>query len=329
MDNSAYIKNLIRGLSNESSELSKEEMERFEALYPNQKEEGDKLSEIWELTSRYKSSATFDADSAFAKFKNNNLSEVSNTVPVVRPKKGRVVFFRRRMVLTAVAACFGLLFASMFLFNNSTSLYNSSDAIQQHLLADGSSLHLMPGASIAIANEFGENNREITLKSGEVLFDVKKSTLPFEVDIRNSEIRVTGTQFLVSNADQISVDLYEGSIDYFAQGKKYALVAGMSLQESSQGVSVSQGNDASILDLVNNKLSFDKTPLNEVFERLSLFYGVEFESKVDIPQDIHFTSILLEDASLKSILETLEVSFGADIEQISDKKYQIQSISQN
>lgn len=325
MENNAYISKLLKELSEGSNEMAQQELKGMEYANPSLKNEREEIEHVWELAESYQSKISFDADAAFSKFKAEHISEVPTKNISAGPK---VFVLRRRLVLSSIAASVALLIAGWFAFFSGETITNNSSLIQKHLLADGSVLHLMPDAEITLSSSFGEDNRRVELQSGIALFDVEKSSEPFEIDLGNSTIEVTGTLFSVKKDKNIIVNLFEGSIDYASHTGVMQVKAGQSLvHDSEHGVVTSNTVDNSLLDFIDNKLSFDKTPLDEVIARLESFYNVTINSKVDIPNDLHFTSTLLDQVSLQNILETLEISFNAEIQKVSETEYSIVSLS--
>lgn len=326
MENSIYISKLLKELSEGSDKLSQQELESLEYANPSLKEERSEIEHIWKISESYKTEMSFDSNAAFAKFKSNN---IDNRIEKVSAEP-KVFFLRRRFVFSSIAASVAILVAGWFMFFSAETISNDSSHIQKHLLADGSIMHLMPESKVKLSSSFGASNRNISLNSGIALFNVEKSQTPFEVNLGNSVIEVTGTLFSVKKSDDISINLFEGSINYEVNNVLTQCSAGQSIfHDSKGGVVKSNSVDNSILDFIDNKLSFDKTPLDEVILRLESFYNVSISSEVAIPNDLHFTSTLLDQASLKSILETLEVSFDAKIQKDSESEYTIISLAEN
>lgn len=107
-----------------------------------------------------------------------------------------------------------------FILNSSKEITNQTlvwdnGNISKITLPDSSLVIMNSGSSIKYNNNFGISNRNIIL-TGEAFFKVKKNEkLPFLVTAEKVEIEVLGTQFSVSNyneLDKIEIILKEGNI---------------------------------------------------------------------------------------------------------------------
>lgn len=96
-------------------------------------------------------------------------------------------------------------------------------------LADGSQLTL--AAQSAVDVDYSGKTRQITLLSGEALFDVvHDARRPFQVDADKVVVRVLGTSFDVARSDAgIKVEVREGAVGVDANGTPYRLSAGQRL----------------------------------------------------------------------------------------------------
>lgn len=284
------------------------------------------LSGIWEASKAYKANTTFNSQQAFNSFK-DKIANLEPEAPVVAETKV-VTLKSRYQYLTGIAATAALLIGAWFLYPSDTITYdNFGDSTQQFSLVDGSNLYLFPGASLEIGKDFSKDNRNLNLKTGQVVLDVESSKIPFIMSMDDNDIVVTGTKFSANfNDDDIVVNLYEGAINYTYDGKVVGCTQGTQLIHDLKTGKVDKINtvDKSLLDFANGTLSFINTPLEDVFTRLEQFYNVKFTSSQDFADDLHFTSAVLDDQSLESIIKTLEVSFNLDINQVDDSNYSIQ-----
>lgn len=286
----------------------------------------NELTDIWDASKAYKSEVTFNSQNAFNAFKDSvaNLEpdlQVATETPVVSLK-------RKYQYLTGIAASAALLIGAWFLYPSDTITYNNdSSTTQQFALVDGSSLFLFPGASLEIGKSFSEDNRNISLNSGQVIVDVESSKVPFVLNMDKNEIIVTGTKFSASFGNEdIIVNLYEGAINYEFDSQIVECTQGTQLVHDLKTGEVNRimNVDQSLLDFVNGTLSFIDTPLDDVFDRLEQFYNVEFTQTKKFDQDLHFTSAVLANQSLDNIIKTLEVSFNLNIKKVDESLYSVQ-----
>ena len=103
-------------------------------------------------------------------------------------------------------------------------LVNTSNAPQEHRLADGTIISLNQGAQLRYAPGFGTQHRSVALV-GEAFFEVASNPdLPFEVHTQELTTRVTGTQFNIQqSAEQIKVTLVEGAVELQTDQQKIQL----------------------------------------------------------------------------------------------------------
>lgn len=195
-----------------------------------------------------------------------------------------------------IAAALVLLVASVYIFINMDNskeqlVAQSIQSVKKSLptgqkmkifLPDGSTVWLNAESSITYPERFDDENRIVTL-TGEAFFDVNKDPLkPFIVKTQNMDITVLGTKFNVNNyqGEVTDVALESGKVMISAGSKKtkYLLAPG-------EGISINGKSGKTIRYDVDPKLAFqwkdgmiyfDKADFNEVINRLSRWYGVDF-----------------------------------------------------
>lgn len=144
----------------------------------------------------------------------------------IRPVAGKSSVFKKtifRVIKFAAAAA--IIAAVWFVGRNAlfNKLSNEVETIKvpagksmNMALADGTCIWLNSGTEIDIPVVFSNKVRKVRLKSGEVLFDVKKAaSRPFVVDTYAGDITVLGTKFNVSVEEDrgyFSTALLEGSV---------------------------------------------------------------------------------------------------------------------
>lgn len=154
-------------------------------------------------------------------------------------------------------------------------------------LADGSKVWLNSGSILEFPAQFSGNNREIRLQSGEMYIEVNHhDEKPFHVQTGYCEVRVYGTKFNISNyADSPqSVVLVEGSVSLQLSGNKELFLSPNEQALYAEGgffdtrtVDVEQ-----FISWKDGYLSFDKTPMTEVLQRIGRYYNLLFDFENDI-----------------------------------------------
>lgn len=131
------------------------------------------------------------------------------------PRARRAVARRRWLPLgagIAAALALGLLLRLAWPEQVPAVAYAAVDRIESLSLADGSSVRLDKGATMAV--RIGKARRDIELQQGRAVFDVARDPdRPFVVDAGVGTITALGTQFQVQReGENVSVILVEGSV---------------------------------------------------------------------------------------------------------------------
>lgn len=150
-------------------------------------------------------------------------------------------------------------------------------------LEDGSTMHINSGSLVMFPVPFGKNKREIFVE-GEIFIEVKKDTnVPFVVITPTFEICVSGTSFNVStykDTNESSVVLAEGAIEVSFADNSHANVKmkpGYQLIiNDGKPEKLRQVNVGDHISWINRMLLYRGEKLSSVFNKLRLYYGVEF-----------------------------------------------------
>jgi transmembrane sensor len=141
-------------------------------------------------------------------------------------------------------------------------------------LADGSRITL--SASSTLVTRLAERSRRVQLLAGRAYFDVAHDAArPFAVSAGATEIRVTGTQFDVLNAPHgVRIAVAEGIVNVSgAQSKTARLIAGESVESTTEGVLGAVGHFQAQIDLAwrKGRLVYVDVPLEEVLAEVNRF----------------------------------------------------------
>jgi len=228
----------------------------------------------------------------------------------------------RRSSWRLLAACLTVLVASIFVLNTISNegptTIAATDLIENVTLPDGSTVRLIPGASI----EFFDNedlafNRNLKLIEGKAFFDIIKSTKPFTVVTSNSETTVLGTSFGMDSNDFFTeVVLAEGSVVLAGNkdgANKVILEPGQMSRVTAAG-DVSRPLGVDVVDALHwtEMFIFRSTSVEDAVDRISTFFGV----KVDLEEALLNKKINATydyGVGVEYILETISESLGADV----------------
>lgn len=187
------------------------------------------------------------------------------------------------------------------------------------ILSDGTEVILNANSTIIYPEKFAADKREVTI-TGEVFFNVKKSTIPFIVSMGSSYVKVYGTSFNINarNQSNIETTLINGSVGIGTSGmtEKMLKPNQMAILNSNlkecQIVDVDANNsvgwrDGSIICLNNN--------LEYLINDLQAWYGVDIrydkckEIVKNTKMNILIKHTLEIDAALKLIEKVIDVKF--------------------
>lgn len=181
----------------------------------------------------------------------------------------------------------------------------------QLVLADGSSVWLNAASSVRFPAAFKANERRVEI-TGEVYFEIAKSTAPFIVSVNGMEIKVLGTDFNVNaypDEAVIKTTLLEGKILVSNANSQQVLQPGDQLQ-------VDQDNKFTLLKDVdtdseiawkNGYFSFDNADLFSIMRQISRWYDVEivYEGKTS---NRRFGGEISRNTNVSQVLKILEES---------------------
>jgi transmembrane sensor len=205
---------------------------------------------------------------------------------ITQPKK--VIGFDWLKVAASVVLLAAFTYGMWFFGSTDISLI-TKQTITEQSLSDGSVI-LLNANSRLTAKDFDRKSRAVSLV-GQAHFNIQKAKNKFEVKTSTGTIEVYGTQFDVYTNEQTQftmVELYEGSVGYLANGKKYMLLPGQRLTSESGVVSI---RDFEKPVSWNEHISCQDVPLSYIFGQLKLTYNVGFDVSEKLLK-VHYTLTL-------------------------------------
>jgi ferric-dicitrate binding protein FerR (iron transport regulator) len=197
------------------------------------------------------------------------------------------------------------------------------------VLQDGTQVQLNSGSRLQYPKTFGLFSRKVKL-TGEGYFAVaKESTRPFEVDLKDIKVKVTGTHFNAKaypNDKTIRVALEEGSVNIADRtDKTFPMKVGESAEyDRTTGVcKITQAPDMTLHTAWRTKsLNFYRTPLKEIIKTLERQYEVQFDVNDSALLNYRF-SISTSKINLDEVLSDLEKVSKVSFKQNDEGKYRI------
>lgn len=195
---------------------------------------------------------------------------------------------------------------------------STSDGQQKVLtLYDGSKITLNANSSIRYPSTYKGGDLSVELK-GEAYFDIERKTggqkRTFSVNIPGATVEVLGTEFNINSyGPEAKIILVEGSVNVFMrdsarnEGASEIMQPGQlaTLSRASGRISMQDVNADLHTAWLQDKLVFDRTPLQTVAERIGNIYNVEFQLNDKQMEEI-IVSGSLPNNNLKVFLNALE-----------------------
>lgn len=199
------------------------------------------------------------------------------------------------------------------------------------VLQDGTQVQLNSGSRLQYPKTFGLFSRKVTL-TGEAYFSVAKElSRPFEVDLKDIKVKVTGTQFNVkayAEDTKIRVALEEGSVNIADLRKKvYPMKVGESAEyDRKSGVcKITEASDITTHTAWRTKsLNFYRTPLRDIIKTLERQYEVQFYVTDSALLNYRF-SISTSKINVNEVLNDLEKVSKIRFKLNAGQKYSITS----
>jgi ferric-dicitrate binding protein FerR (iron transport regulator) len=253
----------------------------------------------------------------------------------------RVRTFRFRVVAAVIIPFLVLIGAFTYVANRS-GVFQSEELAEfvvpfgeqlTVVLQDGTQVHLNSGSRLQYPKMFGFFSRNVKL-TGEAYFSVaKEATRPFEVDLKDIKVKVTGTHFnakAYSEDKTIRVALEEGSVSIADKTEKiYPMKVGESAEyDRITGVcKITETPDMTLHTAWRTKsLNFYRTPLKDIVKTLERQYEVKFEV-IDSSLLSYRFSISTNKINLNEVLNDLEKVSKVRFKLNEDSKYTITSMN--
>ncbi len=193
-------------------------------------------------------------------------------------------------------------------------------------LPDGSEVKLNSGSSLIYPERFEGITREVEL-IGEAFFSVRKNAeKPFIVKTKNLSTTVLGTSFSVSAYSYMPstlVTLLEGKVNVEPiKGQASSSIELIELNPGEQAelnltngkFSKSEVDLKKFLAWKDGVLYFEREPLEKVFNRLSKWYGVEFEVSDQLLESKCKLDGEFDNESLEIVLKSISIVYGFEYE---------------
>jgi transmembrane sensor len=234
-------------------------------------------------------------------------------------------------VLKYAAAVAAVIVMSMFIWKmNSpsdrtrtiTKIEAPKGARTSIILPDSSRVWLNAESRIAFDQEFGKDNRDLTLE-GEAFFDVTKDDVPFNVHTNSYDIAVLGTAFNVKvypDDDISSTTLVRGSLkvtrvnskgdteEFLLRPNERIVLRGDSASRINNSITLEKNIDAAAeADWKDGWLTVRGESLEELSKKIERLYNVRIEFQNDKMKSYRYSG-RIQQFSLEQVMNALALT---------------------
>ena len=314
------IELITRVLSGEAAADEKHQLEIWRTKTAENEKEYQAIAKLWNITESASGKADINLDKEW---------QVQNQK--ISGNKGRMISLNR---VLQIAAAVVMVFGLAFFLNQQIHTVATKTAeaeITKVSLPDGTIISLNASSKITYDKDFGQTNRNISLK-GEGFFDVASNKeLPFVVQAQGASIRVVGTQFNIKAykyQDQVKVTVIEGTVELYESkmpAKRTTLIAGETgvFVKKKKAIQKRAIHDINDISWKTKHIRFENTKLEDVITILNNTYHHNFEladhmKACRVTVEFHDKDLAAVLKVLKSTLD-LKISMDKDLIVISGK----------
>lgn len=317
-----YISLITKKLN---SELNAAELKELNTWLSGSSSNANTLSDfkdVWGSVSSYKSSVTFDADVAYESFiKKYNIEPSDNLGKPVGNGSSVIRFIFSILTIAA------LVIGGKQLMNSINHGVSNDQLVSRLINLDANST-----ATLAPSTQLDFNKDEFTVSNlnGQVYFDIDRRGNTLNLDFDEITANASGALFNIQNYQEdkkLIADVEKGTVSFNVSDKEIKVGQGKRLiytdgSDEAQIVS----SDPSSFAWEKGELSFDNTPLAEVFSSIEKFYGVNIEVVDDSKLEGHLTAIKFRPDSLNECLQMINSSIKMTIVRKGLKQIEISNI---
>lgn len=312
--NEQEITQLIsRMLADEASADEKLRLEQWRHQHADHEAQFQQMKLIWDHAALFKDEV--DTDAAWEKF--------SARLNSARKKLSLTYYLR---IAAAVIFIGGVgLFVATLLWGPSTqSVKTASGEVKEIVLPDGSIAWLNHDSKLEYDNHFNGKVRAIRL-NGEAFFEVVKNPdQPFVITSAHSVTTVLGTSFNLTAFDSlgdVNLTVVSGKVSFMStqtQNEVIVMANESATITQSEGASKNDHADVNEIAWKTKKLSFNDTPLSEVFKSLEHYFNVKITTANTQINSCHFTGEFIN-PTFKEVMDVVAKTLQLSYEQKARK----------
>ncbi|MBN1145466.1 MAG: FecR domain-containing protein [Bacteroidales bacterium] len=286
------------------------------------------LEKVWKLTGTLEQTTPADVDSEWARF----VEQRDQVIPLSRRLPGTglnlKVFYRYAAVLLPLFMVSALVYFMVSGRNGGSDWITLTTGTnrQQLTLSDGTEVWVNRNSVFRYANKFSSRERKVSIK-GEAFFKVAKTGSPFLVDAGETQVRVLGTRFNVNNYKEgrlTEVVVEEGKVLFEEKSRtrnSVMLEAGEKGTYLGKRTPISKQADFNnnAASWVNQQLSFDNVPLQQVVQDVARYFAVDLVLAKELENCLF--SGEFSNPRVSNVLEVISLSTGSRVRYEGSKIY--------
>lgn len=294
-NSNSYEELIIRFLDGHASTEEVEQLEKWKASSKANQLEFEQIEALFLLSADVELFNEIDVEA--------DLKSVKSRLPHQK-QEGKVRSVSTRLMrIAAVIVC---LVGATFLF-----YFMSTEEKPQYIaLSDGTKVYLRDQATLDFPKTFDTDQRRVTLH-GEAFFEVAHdATKPFIIVTANTEVKVLGTTFLVSEQkNKVDVVVKTGKVQFSVKEEKTRHVI---LTANEQGIYANHeikeqvNQNKNYLSWHTGAFEFTDTDIDMALSELSTFYP-EMKLGHRVVSDCPLTASF-DDESVQTIIQTIEAT---------------------
>ncbi len=317
---------IAKHLSGETTAAEEDALQKWIALAPGNEQIYLKFKRVYELSGKIHDpsagdSLGIDVEKEWSHFL-KKVEENEKTIQFEPQAKSNAWLRIAAAVLLVVAS--GIV-VNYFVSKGRDQVYQTAENTEVINLSDGSTVFLNRNSMLTVRSSFAKKNREVELR-GEAFFEVKPDKQkPFIIGTSGADITVLGTSFNVQSYEQrneVEVVVETGLVKLAPRemDQSVELKAGEKgvLRKREMELVSSPNTDVNFLSWKTKRLIFNKANLKSVLETLQATYGVEFIISGDVSKECQVT-VTFENQSLEAVLKVLQSTLDLTYNQEGNK----------
>jgi ferric-dicitrate binding protein FerR (iron transport regulator) len=192
------------------------------------------------------------------------------------------------------------------------------------VLPDGSVVVLNSGTTIRYPANFS-SKRNVYL-TGEALFKVEKSEVPFEVFTKDYTVNVLGTRFNVMaypDIDGTVTTLLEGLVNIRRGEDNYILKPGEKLLFRNGNISIEKADLKMASAWSNEQFYFNQVPFDELVVRLEHWFNVDIELADSSLYELKYSGVFRNEETIWQILDYISITENIKYQKTDHRKIRL------